>query len=477
MIQKVFLDDLPRGGLNRGDRINWEGSVGHKVKFIYDDNEGWVEIVDYKNIEHGKIIVKYLDDYFEIDIQNFKKGNIGKILGKVTIKFKVEIGQTFKDDKRDLTITDREYRIRYKKNGDKCNDKYYKYKCNKCGNEDWIYECNLLKEIGCNVCCYPPQKVSLGINTIWDKARWMCDLGVSEEDAKTHTYCGKDKIEVICPDCGIKKQIAIYQIHTNKSISCTCGDGGKYPQKLMFSVLGQLDFKFKTEFAPKWCRFNNLNDINKIKTGRYDFLLEGYNIIIETDGEWHGKDNLMSGQTKEESMYIDNMKDKLALQNGYEVIRVDCCKSELEFIKQNILKSKLNELFNLTKVDWNKCEEFALSNRIKEACNYKKENPNITTVEIGKIMKLAYPTIIRYLKQGTKLGWCNYDAREELIKGSKKAVKIFKDGILLGIFPSCGELEKQSEELFGVKLNYTGIHKVITGKSEYYKNFVFEYVK
>ena len=67
---------------------------------------------------------------------------MGRILKKHTKNFKIEIGQTFKDNKRDLVITDREYRPRYKKNSSKCNDRYYKYHCNKCGNEDWILESN-----------------------------------------------------------------------------------------------------------------------------------------------------------------------------------------------------------------------------------------------------------------------------------------------------------------------------------------------
>lgn len=473
MIQKIFLDDLPRGGLNRGNRINWEGSIGYKVRFIYDDIEGWIEIVGYDNTKRGIIVLKYLDNYFKIDVQNFKKCSIGRILGKVTIKFKVEIGQVFKDSKRYMTIVDREYRIRYKKNNDKCNDKYYKYKCNKCGNEDWICEGNLLKGVGCNTCCCPPQKIVLGINTIWDTDRWMCDLGIREEDAKTHTYCNIDKITTICPNCGTEKQIAIYQIYSNKSISCICGDGGKYPEKFMISVLEQLNINFKTEYVPKWCRYIDYNDINKTKTGRYDFLLEGVyidekQVIIETDGEWHSRDNLMNGQSAKESRYIDNMKDKLALENSYKVIRIDCKKSELEYIKQNILNSKLNKIFNLNNIDWIKCEEFALSNRVKEACDLWNSGIE-STKEIGEIMRLRYKTICAYLNKGTKLGWCNY-------KGNRKTVEIFKNGVSLGIFISCSELESQSEELFGVFLHVSGVSKVCTNKAKTYKGFTFQYV-
>ena len=51
-------------------------------------------------------------------------------------KFKYEINTRFRDEKRDITITDKEYRPIIKKNGKKENIKWYKYTCNKCG---WTY--------------------------------------------------------------------------------------------------------------------------------------------------------------------------------------------------------------------------------------------------------------------------------------------------------------------------------------------------
>lgn len=476
MVQKVFLEDLPTGGKNRGKRINWESSLGHKVRFIYDDIEGYVEIIDYIKGSPQKLIIKYIDDISEINICNFKKCVLGKLLGKVTKNFKFDNGVLLQD--KNITIIDREHRIRYKNNNDKCNDKYYKYHCNKCNNEDWIDEGNLLKGTGCNACCIPPQKVVLGINTMWDTDRWMINLGVSEEDSKTHTHAQKKKVKVICPDCGREKEISIHQLYVNKSIGCICGDGGKYPEKFMISVLEQLQVNFKAEFSPKWCKYADYKDKNKIKTGRYDFLLENIfinskQVIIETDGSWHKSDNLMNGVKKEESEYIDSNKDELALIYGCEVIRIDCIKSTLTFIKQSILNSKLNQLFDLSKIDWNKAEEFALSNRVKEACDLWNSGVE-STKEIGEIMKLAYATICTYLNKGTKLGWCNYEGKHEANKNKRKIVEVFKDEVSLGVFPSYYELSKKSEELFGVFLHTGGISEVCTHKKEFYKGFHFE---
>ena len=80
------------------------------------------------------------------------------------IKWKYEIGQIVKDDKRNITIIDKEIRICNKIKSIE-NKKYYKYKCNKCGyNEGWMIEGNLLIGNGCRCC--GGKTVIKGINDI-----------------------------------------------------------------------------------------------------------------------------------------------------------------------------------------------------------------------------------------------------------------------------------------------------------------------
>lgn len=392
-----------------------------------------------------------------------------------TSEFKAYMGQIFKDDKRDIIITDREYRR--DKSGK--NRRWYKYTCNKCGwTEGWIREIHLLGgKNGCS-CCYGRTAV-LGINTIWDTDRWMVELGVSEENAKKHTHGSRNKIAVTCPDCKKTRIIRISDVYNKHTILCNCSDKISYPNKFSYSLLKQLSEIYgfehlEHEYSPEW-----------IKRKRYDnyFIYNGKQYILEMDGGWHKVDNKISGQTVEQSKEIDDYKDKMARDHNIEVIRIDCEKSELEFIKQNILNSKLSELFDLLKIDWTKCEKFALSNRIKEACTFKRNNPNIVTKEIAEIMGITYQTVIMYLKKGNNLGWCVYNAREEISKNSRrngkivsKQVEIFKDKISLGIFPSCSELERRSENLFGFKLSRHAISLVYRGKQKQYKGFTFKYI-
>ena len=328
----------------------------------------------------------------------------------------------------------------------------------------------------CPYCSNPPRKIELGITTIWDTDRWMCDLGVSEEDAKTYSRCSNEKIFVTCPYCGNKKKIMINSIYKTKSIGCTCGDGVSYPEKFIISILNQLNINYQ-------------HDSYWIKNKRYDFYFEyhGKKYVLECHGEQHYRDKTGLQTTLKEQIKNDEYKETLALQNNIIYISLDCRYSDLKYIKNNILNSELTKIFDLSNIDWVQCEEFALSNRVKEVCDYWKEhdeinNEKLTTTNIGKMFNLNRITIRKYLKQGTKLGWCNYDPKKakSIISGKNgkstgKPVEIFKDEKSLGVFPSCCELERQSEELFGVKLLQGNISAVCRGEWNQYYGFTFRY--
>lgn len=329
------------------------------------------------------------------------------------VNWKFNIGDEIKDDKRDLIIIDENIKPRISK-GYTINEKWYKYKCLKCGNEDWISSGHLKCGNGCNVCS--GRKAVLGINTIYDLTPWMIDLGVSEKDAKTYKPQSNKKIEVICPHCGNKKSISIYKIYSRHSIGCTCGDGTKFPEKFIYSLLKQLNVDFQNQLSNstfEWCN-------NK----RYDFYIPNMNMIIETHGEQHYEYTGMSRSLEEEKIN-DEVKKELALKNGIDnYIVIDCRKSELEWIKSNILSSELAIMFDLSNINWSECEKFAVNtNLIKMACEYKRENPNMTTGEIGNIMNIHRCTIWKWLKKGSKFGWCNY---EPIIGKPIKTINIIK---------------------------------------------------
>jgi hypothetical protein len=471
--QEIDLSKLPRWEIGRHkDKINWKKSVGYKVHFIYDDIEGDLLIVNYTKT--NEVEISYNCKSVIINTIRLTKCQIGQLLNKITSDFKVEIGTRFQDSKRDLTIIDKEYR--QEENIDKqgrksiANRKWYKYTCNVCGwTEGWIDENSLLgkKERGCTCCS--GHSVVEGINDIPSVANWMVKyFQGGYDEAKLYTRWGYGNkynrdgyIYPICPDCGrVKsKKMAIETIYRNHSISCSCSDKIPYPEKIMFNLLEQLGLDFQTQLSKaifEWC-----------EDYRYDFsfIINNEQHVIETHGLQHYKDCTGQWKTKlNNQLNIDENKRELALKNGikYEnYIIIDCRKSELDWIKNNILKNnKLNKLFDLSVIDWLKAEEFACSNLVKIASKYKRNNPDLTSIEIAKLMKLSKSPIQKYLKKGNDLKWCTYNADKEhdkslFKKGQKsmnsKSVVILQNNIILYnyIFESCVDLERKSEKLFG----------------------------
>ena len=479
-MRKVFLDNLPKWeiqGKGKEGSINWQESLGKLIHFIYDDIEGNIEIIDYIK-EKQKISIKYNNILYLIQTQkilNCKINKIFKISNKVH-KFKFEIDKHFKDDKRDLIIIDKLVKIKFTNKGKERFELWYKYKCNKCGwDEGWVEERSLaFQQTGCSCCCPTPRIVVEGINDIPTTAPWMVKyFQGGYDEAKLYTKSSNKKIKPICPDCGMVKDklMSINTIYNEHSMGCKyCGDNYSYPNKFAFNLLEQLNLIFESEYMPYW-----------IKPRKYDFYFEiSINkIILEMDGNFHYTNNLMNGDSVDDVITIDRYKDELAKEHDIIVIRIDCRKSDLEYIKYNILNSQLNGLFDLSNIDWLKCEEFALSNLCKKVCEIKYNNINISTYDISKILKINRGVVIKYLKKGSNLGWCIYNAKEEMIKSGEakgKKVEIFKDDISLGIFKSCNDLEIQSENLFGVKLYRSSISEICNGKRKAYKNYNFKYV-
>lgn len=472
--RKTFIENLPH--LSK-TKINWQETNECKLYFIYNDIIDWIKIIYYDR-NSRRLLVEYNNKQYSITTSNFIYCRFKTILGIKTSEFKIEIGTYFKNNNQDLIITDR--KIIEDDNGHKW--KKYKYKCCKCGyDEGWMNEGNIKKGYNCSCCTN--KTIVYSINSIADTDTWALKYFYNIEESKIFTRKSHTKIKVKCPDCGKIRTIAISELTRRKSISCSCSDKKSYPSKFTFYMLNQLHIKFEEEKVFDWCKYIFKG---KERQGRYDFYFELNNkeYIVETDGRWHNEYNNLSGQTAEESKEIDNYKDRLAKEHGIEVIRIDCELSDLDYIKNNILKDKrLNELFDLSQVNWLKCHEYALSNLVKVACDYKRDNSNFTTGDISKIMNIGIQTIRLWLKQGGKLNWCVYNPSTDLSNSSKrngkasgKPIKIFKNGIDLGMFESSAELERVSEKLFGVKLIYQGITSVCRNKLKYYKGFTFRYL-
>jgi len=412
--KKVFLDNLPKCE-NRNNCIDWKNSIGHKVKFIYntinDSIEDEIEIIEYidnktEKSRNKRLTIKYRDNSKEMATGQFTRCEIGVLLNKISHEHTYPIGSIINDVnsgvleiKELITIGKKKY-------------KGYKYRCQICGNEDKVTESNLKQGVGCNVCAH--KKVLKGYNDLWTTHPHIAKFLKNANDGYlTSSGCNK-KYLFKCPDCGHERSITINDV-TSDGYTCTvCSDGIPFPEKFMSKVLKQLNINFEREKSFNWS-----------KNKRYDFYIESLNCIIETHGKQHYYDSFNWGNRIREykdEKENDDLKEKLANDNNINhYIIIDAKFSETKYIKDNIISSKLNELFDLNTINWRDCEEFAFSNMIKQVCDKWREGANITILK--DTFNITRSCIRNYLKHGTELGWCDYDPKlNNLNPNSKKVI-------------------------------------------------------
>jgi hypothetical protein len=222
--------------------------------------------------------------------------------------------------------------------------------------------------------------------------------------------------EFVCSNCG---NIETKKIDTvvNYGFNCSrCSDAISYPEKFLTSLLQQFEISFEKEKVFEWSKIND-EVTNKLINKRYDFYLPDFNIIIETHGGQHFKGGFhtLGGRKLNEEIENDILKESLAEKNGiHKYIVIDCCLSELNYIKNSILNSELVKYININKTNWIKCHEYACNSLVKEAC-YLWNNCQIIS-QVAKKLSLCTATITKYLKQGEALGWCNFSNGRKIIQ-------------------------------------------------------------
>lgn len=218
------------------------------------------------------------------------------------------------------------------------------------------------------------------------------------------SFGSKQKVWWLCR-CGHEWEAVINNRTSNISGCSFCSDGISYPEKIMFNVLSQINVKFETQKVFYWS-----------DRKRYDFYIPDLNCIIETHGMQHYK-HTGRGRSLEEEQVNDEYKYELAIINGVKpkrYITIDCRESDIDFIKNKIIHSKLAEIFDLSDVDWINVNKESTKSLIIEVCNsYKNENLSIT--DLLKKFGLSRSTIIKYLKRGSSIGLIKYESMKSIV--------------------------------------------------------------
>lgn len=281
----------------------------------------------------------------------------------------------------------------------------YRVRCCNDGYEYDITQSDLLEALKrgrtrCPVCSN--HIVIDGVNSLADAnpelVRWFVDKDLAHKIPRFLN----EEVELECPNCHRRFYMKPQNI---KSVpSCVCGDGFSYPEKMFSNILNQLQVDYIYQLCSKnfeWC--------SKYKYDFY-FVYDNTSYIFELDGGLgHGHKNLK----RRDSLKIDAIKDNLAKQNDVLLYRIDVNYPDVgerfEYIKDNICKSYLADIFYLSIIDWKLVREKSEKSLLVDVCKDFNSGQKYIKALSDK-HHVSVDTIRRYLKTGTKIGLCFYDS-------------------------------------------------------------------
>lgn len=258
---------------------------------------------------------------------------------------------------------------------------------------------------------------------------------------------------------------------SKRGFSCEfCGDNISKPNKFIREVARQLlEIKeiddYQLEYSPEWA--GNF---------RYDCYIkkDNLNILIEMDGEQHKMDKgFYSNGVKER----DQIKNQLAKENNYTLIRIDCEDTSYSNLKKMLL-DKIN-LFNLNKINWGKVKENLQANLMKQICEEYKKHEHIFLKEMSDAFHLDKGTIVKILKEGTKLGLCDYNSKKQYLESMRitNSLKVdiydLNDNLIITL-NSVKDANEWCKKTFN-RCSHDYISQCLNGKRSSYKNYIFKY--
>ena len=209
-----------------------------------------------------------------------------------------------------------------------------------------------------------------------------------------------------CNRCGNIRKLEASHVHHQSHQYCNkCGIHTSYPEKFVRNFLDQLNINYTSQYS-------SYNLGNSEKRYLYDYYIPKIKTIIEVNGEQHYV-NMWSNSkyTLEEIKENDCQKREFAINNGIiNYCEINCSKSSIVWIKQQIMNSQLPDLLGFTEsdIDWNQCDLFATSDYVMIAA--EMFNDGYTKKEIGDELLKAPQTINNYLKKAYELHMIDKDS-------------------------------------------------------------------
>lgn len=390
-MRKVFLEDLPHysNGKYKG-KINWKESVGKNVKFINEDIEGYIDILEYDSSKQ-QLKVRYENKTLNMLTGTLLRSGITKLTSCGHRQpFKYKVGDIVNNNKV-LKV----FRVNYRG----ATYKRYEFQCLSCGYVGEKYERDLEKK-QCPICS-KGRFVHPDINSIKVTHPNVYNL-IIDSDADKYSYGSDHKVHWKCPFCKKINFTAIKNLTSNKPTGCQfCGDGVSYPEKILYNVFSFVSDTFEKHKCFEWSE------------GRaYDAF--DMNIFTEIHGSQHYIKSFekCGGRTLEEEIENDKYKHKLAINNHKNIVDYVVIKAYPETfdnIKQAILNSKLTKYYNFSKVDWDYVRKQAESSLVVEVG--ERYNIDSSIQNLSEYFQIDKSTVYSYLRKATKLEICNFVPR------------------------------------------------------------------
>ena len=239
-----------------------------------------------------------------------------------------------------------------------------------------------------------------GENDLYTTHPELVNLLLNPEEAHTISFNSHKRTDFKCDYCGSIVRDCIVRNVFRYGLRCPiCSDNMSFGEKIMANILTQLGLEFKYDKTTSWS-----ND------RRYDFIIESHSIIIETHGIQHYRNTPFHKDAKsfEEEIKNDEYKKQLAIDNNVShYIVINTSKYSYDFIKQSILDSELNTLFDLSNIDWREAFISTHTSKVQEVCNLWNSGIRSTS-KISEIVGLHHTTVREYLNRCSRVGLCDY---------------------------------------------------------------------
>lgn len=298
---------------------------------------------------------------------------------------------------------------------------------------DFVMTPNSMISSKYNCPCCSGYQVYIGYNDFNTKRPELAENLLNYDDGFKYTEWSGEELEWKCPSCSniMRKKISYVSRY---GITCPrCDDGYSYPNKFIYNSLlqieNQLDF-LDREYRPDWCKYKYKD---KNCYGIYDIYFEKNNkkFVIEMDGGLgHGNRSYTNSKTnRDELIFRDKEKDRLASEHNIKVIRIDCnyeTNDRYQFILNNILKSELSNILDLSKVNFNQSNTQSQQSLFIKAVELWNLGENIS--QIKSELHIHESTVTSYLKSALKYNMCDYSVKESRRRSYSNAVVCITTG-------------------------------------------------